>query len=135
MTEKTSERIAIALWHRFAPESHEEWSEEMYQAEYRDAANAVSILATHELRTSLKAMLALFDDEGNMTATFEELQDAVNGGYDTLTRTKPSYEITAGGPFYGAECPDYPNCSGGCGLGCTHEVEGSRASVGEARKP
>src|SRR5688572_22715454 len=24
-------------------------------------------------------------------------------------------------PFYGAECPSYPNCSGGCGLGCTKE--------------
>jgi hypothetical protein len=28
-------------------------------------------------------------------------------------------------PFYGAECPSYPECSGGCGLGCTHEVEGA----------
>lgn len=96
MTEKISERIAIALWHRFAPESHEEWSEDMYQAEYRDAANEVFILAARELRTSLEAMLALFDDEGNMTGTFEELQDAVNGGYDALTRTKPSYEIAPG---------------------------------------
>lgn len=26
-------------------------------------------------------------------------------------------------PFYGAQCPDYPKCSGGCGLGCTYEVE------------
>lgn len=26
-------------------------------------------------------------------------------------------------PFYGAECPSYPNCNGGCGLGCTHEIE------------
>lgn len=26
-------------------------------------------------------------------------------------------------PFYGAECPSYPNCSGGCGLGCTHNIE------------
>lgn len=26
-------------------------------------------------------------------------------------------------PFYGAQCPSYPNCSGGCGLGCTHEIE------------
>jgi hypothetical protein len=24
-------------------------------------------------------------------------------------------------PFYGAECLSYPNCSGGCGLGCTKE--------------
>jgi hypothetical protein len=26
-------------------------------------------------------------------------------------------------PFYGAECPSYPNCSGGCGLGCTKKIE------------
>lgn len=25
--------------------------------------------------------------------------------------------------FYGARCPSYPNCSGGCGLGCVHEME------------
>jgi len=31
-------------------------------------------------------------------------------------------------PFYGAECPSYPNCNGGCGLGCTHEVERHRRS-------
>jgi hypothetical protein len=26
-------------------------------------------------------------------------------------------------PFYGAQCRSYPNCTGGCGLGCTHEIE------------
>jgi hypothetical protein len=30
-------------------------------------------------------------------------------------------------PFYGAQCPAYPNCTGGCGLGCTYEIE--RAST------
>jgi hypothetical protein len=30
-------------------------------------------------------------------------------------------------PFYGAECPDYPNCKGGCGLGCTYEIEAKKA--------
>ncbi len=38
------ERIAIALWHRFAPEHHMEWSEEHHQTEYLDAADAVLIL-------------------------------------------------------------------------------------------
>lgn len=28
-------------------------------------------------------------------------------------------------PFYGAECPSYPSCEGGCGLGCTKEIERS----------
>jgi hypothetical protein len=26
-------------------------------------------------------------------------------------------------PFHGATCQTYPNCQGGCGLGCRHEVE------------
>jgi hypothetical protein len=26
-------------------------------------------------------------------------------------------------PFYGAQCGTYPNCRGGCGLGCTKEHE------------
>jgi hypothetical protein len=30
-------------------------------------------------------------------------------------------------PFYGAECPSYPDCTGGCGLGCTKEIETSAA--------
>jgi hypothetical protein len=30
-------------------------------------------------------------------------------------------------PFYGAECLNYPACTGGCGLGCTHDVEEQRA--------
>jgi hypothetical protein len=29
-------------------------------------------------------------------------------------------------PFHGATCPDYPNCSGGCGCGCTFEIEQRR---------
>jgi len=32
--------------------------------------------------------------------------------------------IAAHSPFYGAQCPSYPNCTGGCGLGCTREIEG-----------
>lgn len=31
-------------------------------------------------------------------------------------------------PFYGAECPSYPNCEGGCGCGCTKEIERAKAS-------
>jgi len=31
-------------------------------------------------------------------------------------------------PFYGAQCPSYPNCTGGCGLGCTHEIEQAAGS-------
>lgn len=38
-------------------------------------------------------------------------------------------DVAAARPFYGAECPSYPNCTGGCGLGCTHEIESSRAAL------
>lgn len=31
-------------------------------------------------------------------------------------------------PFYGAQCPSYPACTGGCGLGCTQEIETARAA-------
>ena len=43
-TPDLKERIAIALWHRFAPDHHMEWSEESHAAEYREAAEAVMIL-------------------------------------------------------------------------------------------
>jgi hypothetical protein len=36
--------------------------------------------------------------------------------------------------FYGAECPHYPACNGGCGLGCTHEIE-ARAELIKAPLP
>jgi hypothetical protein len=32
-----------------------------------------------------------------------------------------------GAPFYGAECPSYPNCEGGCDLGCIKKIERRRA--------
>lgn len=32
-------------------------------------------------------------------------------------------------PFYGAECPSYPACNGGCGLGCTHEIESAQSAA------
>lgn len=35
--------------------------------------------------------------------------------------------------FYGAECGSYPDCAGGCGCGCTKEVERSRHPVGQTR--
>jgi hypothetical protein len=37
-------------------------------------------------------------------------------------------------PFYGAECPSYPNCAGGCGLGCTKQIERRRAASAECLK-
>jgi hypothetical protein len=49
------------------------------------------------VREALKAVLALFDDEGNMTCTFDELQKAVLEGYDVLGKTRLSYEIKPDG--------------------------------------
>jgi hypothetical protein len=47
-------------------------------------------------------------------ADWQCFMDALN-----VALTKPSQPK----PFYGAQCPSYPNCTGGCGLGCTHEIE------------
>ncbi|WP_128089473.1 hypothetical protein [Bradyrhizobium viridifuturi] len=51
--------------------------------------------------------------------------------------TAASRKKTSEQPFYGARCPSYPNCGGGCGLGCTHEIEAANAlaapSVGSSR--
>lgn len=38
-------------------------------------------------------------------------------------------KLDAPRPFHGAECMNWPNCSGGCGLGCTKEIERSRAAL------
>ena len=40
----------------------------------------------------------------------------------------PLREDARSSEFYGAECPSHPNCTGGCGLGCTHEIEQVRRS-------
>jgi len=45
------------------------------------------------LRATLKAMLALFDDKGNITASFDEMQKAINDGYNVLGYAKPDYEV------------------------------------------
>jgi hypothetical protein len=52
VTADLKERIAINLWHRFAPEGHMEWAEERHAAEYRDAADAVLFLAQSHMTTS-----------------------------------------------------------------------------------
>lgn len=41
--------------------------------------------------------------------------------------------VSTSRPFHGAECPSYPNCTGGCGLGCTHEIESNRADLAAAK--
>jgi hypothetical protein len=28
---------------------------------------------------------------------------------------------------FGAQCPAYPDCHGGCGLGCRHVIESAKA--------
>ena len=56
--------------------------------------------------------------------------DTVDGGIaanllqDAITEIE---NLRSRRPFYGAECPSYPDCNGGCGLGCTHEIEAARS--------
>ena len=40
LTDEQIEGVAIALWHRFADDSIEDWADEIHKAEYRDAARA-----------------------------------------------------------------------------------------------
>jgi hypothetical protein len=82
----------------------------------------------------------------------EAAQALLDGGYltpsvDTSKSTDPARnnrfcahddcpwpECLVGGvcpsqPFYGAQCPSYPNCNGGCGLGCTHDITPARGDT------
>lgn len=70
------EQIAIALWHRFAPEGHMEWSEERHAAEYRDAADSVLFLARSSLIPD-DAQLAV------KSLSFMEAMNIVERGFDT----------------------------------------------------
>ncbi len=45
---------------------------------------------------------------------WQRFTDALNAALTKADKTRR---------FYGAECASYPNCKGGCGLGCTHEIE------------
>jgi hypothetical protein len=58
--------------------------------------------------------------------------DLPNGGDAKLMYLAVSAKIGGARPFYGAECPPYPNCNGGCGCGCTHEIEAAKAQEGGA---
>lgn len=44
MTEAIVEDVAIALWHRFAPDYELDWEDESHKAEYRDAAKAIVLM-------------------------------------------------------------------------------------------
>jgi hypothetical protein len=46
---------------------------------------------------------------------------------EIAARLEKIADAPAQGAFYGAECPSYPDCAGGCGLGCTKEVDRRRA--------
>ncbi|WP_439368501.1 hypothetical protein [Bradyrhizobium sp. DASA03120] len=58
--------------------------------------------------------------DGAWCETHSRLMHKPNGKLYLIEETQ---EPGAAPAFYGARCPTYPNCTGGCGLGCTHEVE------------
>jgi hypothetical protein len=65
--------------------------------------------------------------------TFAELMDECERRGAEITRLRNENSdlakraVAQAAPFYGATCPTYPNCQGGCGLGCRHEAEQARA--------
>jgi hypothetical protein len=60
---------------------------------------------------------------GSSTDRLDTLQFAAGHIKDAIDLVKRGAE--AGVSFYGSQCRSYPNCRGGCGLGCTkaHEPE------------
>jgi hypothetical protein len=69
--------------------------------------------------------MKLFVDAGLVIAIYKrdgEIGQAIRALSRSSTGTKTPR------PFYGAECPSYPNCDGGCGLGCTKEIEQAKAA-------
>jgi hypothetical protein len=52
---------------------------------------------------------------------------SLSGPAKKMLEEASSITSTASRTFYGAECPSYPNCSGGCGLGCTKKIESAKA--------
>lgn len=74
--------------------------------------------------------IAVFDNEVEARAAFEKANTAWNcylfGALPLATAMAQSSEGEE--PFYGSQCPSYPACNGGCGLGCTYEIYQSRAA-------
>jgi hypothetical protein len=46
-----------------------------------------------ELEAALRAMVTLFDDEGNMIGSFTEMQKAINDTYDVLSHAEQNRPI------------------------------------------
>ena len=84
--------------------------DETHKAEYLDAIDG---LATGWLFNLLLSRIN-FDGMDPRTFSLAELHGAIAGA---------EWPATSKTLFYGAQCPSYPNCRGGCGLGCTKEHE------------
>lgn len=50
--------------------------------------------------------------------------------FDPTTEQPQANDAQEPTPFYGAQCPSYPACKGGCGLGCTHDIETGKGRRG-----
>jgi len=61
-------------------------------------------------------------DAGEWRGFLSKAEAFVTFPFDSVAGTS-----TGRPAFYGAQCPSYPNCTGGCGLGCTHEIEQAAA--------
>ncbi|EKS26714.1 hypothetical protein [Afipia felis] len=83
-------------------------------------ASELEIIGVGRMFDNEKALLLIC----NRKPTDDELRAI----HDLLRTDRSATDVTKSNgarPFYGAQCPSHPNCTGGCGLGCTHEIEAS----------
>lgn len=98
-------------------------------------ANARLIAAAPDLVKALESALCELSACANQLADLGRNvppNGSVNRAIVSARNTIAAAKVPA--PFYGAQCPSYPNCTGGCGLGCTHDIEGSPAALAAAKR-
>lgn len=98
------EQIAKVIWHRYAPDHHETWEDEQYQAEYLDCAAAILAAFTSPARCApdrealvraIQLSYARKDLEPTSATTLALYrEDAENAADAVLALTRPPTEKT-----------------------------------------
>ncbi|MGY4313104.1 hypothetical protein [Bradyrhizobium sp. JR3.5] len=69
----------------------------------------------HQLVRKVQVLLEELSDEAQW---IEKIKDTLREDEARLSLAEAAEQQ----PFFGARCSSYPACSGGCGLGCSHEM-------------
>ena len=62
-----------------------QWMPERWLNLFLDSYADIEACREAEPIEAIRKLVSLFDDEGNLTATFEQLQEAVLNGFDVLS--------------------------------------------------